>query len=223
MRVLYIIAIFFAFLFIIIMIAGTVGTNDERDRYYRYQMEDDEYSYYDSTPQYVETTYISVGISIPYFLFMLTLCILGLVCVKTATNKVFGIIGLSLTGLMLIWGLLVLSNPRNMSFDEVGGGWILYGIFTLVLAIIGTVQAFRYHGSKQVHFMPQPGWPPQQPWNAGQPPYGQPGYPPQQPYGQPGYPPQQQPPYPQQTGYPPQQGQPGYPPPPPPGQAPWTR
>jgi hypothetical protein len=145
MRVLYIITIVFAFLFIIIMAAGTAGTNEERDRYYRYQMDGDDFGYYDSTPQYVESTYIAVGISIPYFLFMITLCILGLVYVKTATNKVFSIIGLSLTGIMLVWGLVVLSSPRSMSFDEVGGGWILYGVFTLVLAIIGTVQAFRAH------------------------------------------------------------------------------
>jgi hypothetical protein len=132
---------------------------------------------------------------------------------------VFAIIGLSLTLIMVIWGIVIIGNPRSISFDEVGGAWILYGIMTMAIAIVGTAQAFQFHNKKRMQTQPQPNW--------NQPPYGNP-YPPQQPYNQgyPPYPPQQgQPPYPPSgyPPYPPQQGQPPYPPPPPPGQAPWTR
>ncbi|MGL5889895.1 MAG: hypothetical protein ACRC3B_08415 [Bacteroidia bacterium] len=219
MRVLYIIGIVIAFFFTIIMAAGTVGTSDERNSY-RYNYDTYDYDY--STPAYVESTYVAVGISMVYFLFVITLYILSLVIVKTSVARVFAIVGLSLTLIMLIWGLLVLENPRNLSFDEVGGAWILYGLITLAIAIVGTVQAFRYHNQKRTQA--------QHPatWNQ-YPPYGNPyqQYPPQQPYNQgyPPYPPQQgQPPYPPAgyPPYPPQQGQPPYPPPPP-GQAPWPR
>jgi hypothetical protein len=215
MRVFYIIGIVLAFFFIIIMAVGTVGTKKER---YRYSSNYDTFEYEYSTPAYVESTNIAVGISMVYFVFALTLYILSLVIVKTVTARVFSIIGLSLTLIMLIWGIIVLGNPTSISFDEVGGAWILYGLITLSIAIVGTAQAFQFHNKKRMQTQPQPNW--------NQPPYGNPypPYPPQQPYNQ-GYPPypppQGQPPYPP-TGYPPPQGQPPYPPPPP-GQAPWVR
>jgi hypothetical protein len=219
MRVLYIIGIVLAFFFIIIMAAGTVGTREERHRY-SYNYDTFEYDY--STPAYVESTYIAVGISMVYFLFAITLYILSLVIVKTATARVFAIIGLSLTLIMVIWGIVIIGNPRSISFDEVGGAWIFYGIMTMAIAIVGTAQAFQFHNKKRMQTQQQPNW-------NQQPPYGNPypPFPPQQPYNQgyPPYPPQQgQPPYPPSgyPPYPPQQGQPPYPPPPP-GQAPWTR
>jgi hypothetical protein len=216
MRVLYIIGIVFAFFFTIVMTAGTVGTSEEKRRHYiSYELY--EYDYGD--PEYVQSTEIAVGISFAYFVFAFALYILSVVLVKTTTARIFAIIGLALTLIMTVWGIIVMGNPRSISFDEVGGAWILYGLITLTIAIIGTVQAFRYHNQQRPP-MPQPGWPP---YNQPYPPY-----PPQQPYGQ-GYPPYNQPPYPPQPPYgqppyPPQQGQPPYPPPPPPpGQAPWIR
>ncbi len=206
MRVFYIIGIVIAFFFIIIMTAGTVGTKEEVDRYNNNY---DVFEYDYSTPAYVESTYIAVGISMVYFVFTITLYILSLVIVKTATARVFAIIGLSLTLIMLIWGIIVIGNASRISFDEVGAAWVLYGLITLAIAIVGTAQAFRYHNKKRVQAQPQPNW-------NQQPPYGNvyPPFPPQQ--GQPPYPPSGYPPY------PPQQGQPPYPPPPP-GQAPWGR
>ncbi|MCU0433614.1 MAG: hypothetical protein MUC87_09200 [Bacteroidia bacterium] len=211
MRVLYIVGIVFAFFFLIIMAAGTVGTAEEKRRYRS------DYEYYDydyTTPQYVESTYIATGISFVYFVFAYVLYILSLIFVKTTAARIFAIIGLALTLIMTVWGIIVAGNARSISFDEVGGAWILYALITLAISIIGTVQSFRYHNQQRAQRQ-QPGWPP---YNQPYPPY-----PPQQPYGQgyppynqPPYPPQQQPPYPpQQPPYPPQQGQPPYPPPPP--------
>ncbi|MCA6362353.1 MAG: hypothetical protein IM638_04905 [Bacteroidetes bacterium] len=222
MRALYIIGIVFAFFFIIVMVAGTAGTASEKRGYYNsYEL----YEYDYSEPEYVRSTEIAVSISFVYFVFMYVLYILSLVLVKTTASRIFSIIGLSLTLIMTVWGILVMNNPRSITFDEVGGAWILYGLITLSIAIIGTVQAFRYYNLQRAAQTPQswppygqpyPPYPPQQPYGQGYPPYNPQQYPPQPPY------PPQQPNY-GQPPYPPQQGQPPYPQQPPPGQAPWIR
>jgi hypothetical protein len=219
MRVFYIIAIVFAFFFTIIMTAATIGTASEK-RNYSYNYEQYEYDF--GKPRHVESTEIAVGISFVYFLLCFALYIFTLVAVKTTVARIFGIIGLSLTFIMTVWGVIVAGNPSSITFDEVGGAWVLYALITLAIAIIGTVQSFKYYNQQRAAQTPQ-GWPqyghpypPQQPYGQGYPPYNPQQYPPQPPY------PPQQPNY-GQPPYPPQQGQPPYPPPPPPGQAPWIR
>lgn len=258
MRAINIIFIVLSFFFIIIMTAGTAGTRSERSRYYdrmTYSQNIDPYGYdsYDyGDPAYVTSTYVAVGMSMGFFVFAIVFSILNVTLVKTKTSRVLGIIGLSLTVLMTIWGIMALSSPRSMSFDEIGGAWVFYGVIMLTFSIIATVQAFRYHNQKnppvafgagnfqQPYGQPYPPFQqmqnPYQPYQQNFPPYmGPPNqYPPQTPYypqtpqqpPQPYYPPQPQQPYqpPQQQQNPYAPQDPPVPPqtPPPPVQNPWA-
>lgn len=74
----------------------------------------------------------------------LTIDLLGLIKVKTTTVKVLGIIGLSLTGIFLLWTFVILSSPSSISFDEVGPAWVLYCLVMLAFTIVGLVQSVRY-------------------------------------------------------------------------------
>lgn len=89
-------------------------------------------------------------VSIFFFLFFITTDILGLLKVKTKTVKILGIIGVSLTGIMLIWDLLIISSPSNLSFDEVGGGFAFYALIILAFSIVGLVQAVRFSKNEKV-------------------------------------------------------------------------
>lgn len=89
-------------------------------------------------------------ISLFFFLFFITTDVLGLLKVKTKTVKVLGIIGISLTGIMLIWDLLILSSPSSLSFDEVGGAFSLYSLTVLAFSIVGLVQSVRFSKNEKV-------------------------------------------------------------------------
>ena len=219
MRAVNIIFIVLSFFFLIVMTAGTFGTKSERDRYYErlsYSQDyDSGYSYEDyGDPAYVKSTRIAVTMSFVFFVFSLTRFVLNFLLVKTSTSRVLAIIGLVLTLALIAWGAMALDSPRSISFDEIGGAWILYAVVCLVFAIIGTVQAFSYYKLKHptVPFygnnfqQPYPPVPPfqQNPYPPYQPqpnPYQQPYYPPQQNpapqnWQQPNYPPQNNPPQP---------------------------
>lgn len=219
MRALFIVAIVFAFLFTIIMIAGTAATDEARDRYYERVYSSDSYSYgsYDyAEAEFATMTRGFAAIGIFYFIWAYIVFICGLAFVKTKTSKVISIITISLNTIMLAWAVMVIAEPRHMSFDEVGGAFIFYALLTFVFSIIGTVQAFRYHSQKN-NPQPLPGQFQQAYANPFlQPQYQQPNpYQQQQqqnPYSQPYYPPfdsyrnpqqQQQPPFPQQQQQPP--------------------
>ena len=87
---------------------------------------------------------IEAGIvTMVFFFFYLALYVLSLVRIKTTTMKVFSIIGMSLTGIMLAWDALMISSPGGVSFDEVGPAWVIYGVVMLAFTIVGTVHAFK--------------------------------------------------------------------------------
>jgi hypothetical protein len=83
-------------------------------------------------------------ISLFFFLFFITTFLLGLIKIKRITNKVFSIIGLSLTALFLLWDLVMLSSPSGISFDEVGIGFFFFVPMLITFSIIGIVQSIRY-------------------------------------------------------------------------------
>ena len=82
--------------------------------------------------------------SIFFFLLFITIDLLGLLKVKTKTTKIMSIIGLSISGIFLLWNFGVLADPGAMSFDEVGGAWILYSFIMLAFSIVGLTQAVRF-------------------------------------------------------------------------------
>lgn len=98
---------------------------------YQYSNEDDEKT--------MEAGFVTMG----FFLIYTVLFVLSLIKIKKTTMKVFSIIGLSLTGIMILWDGLMISSPSGISFDEVAPGWILYQVVMLAFMIIGTIQAFK--------------------------------------------------------------------------------
>ncbi|OFX28356.1 MAG: hypothetical protein A2X08_10785 [Bacteroidetes bacterium GWA2_32_17] len=87
----------------------------------------------------VEAGFVTMG----FFLMCVVLYILSLVKIKTTTMKVFSIIGLSLTGIMILWDGVMIASPSGISFNEVVPGWIFFGVVMLAFMIIGTIHAFK--------------------------------------------------------------------------------
>ena len=99
-------------------------------------------SYYDSNRDNEMTQ--EMGFISLFFLFVyLAVEILTFVKLKTKTMKVLTIIGISFTGIMLLWDALMISSPGGVSFDEVGPVWVLFGIIQLAFCIVGVIHAFR--------------------------------------------------------------------------------
>jgi hypothetical protein len=78
-----------------------------------------------------------------YFMIIETVFILSLVRLRKKTMKVIAIIAISLTAVMMLWDGLMISSPNAISFDEVGGAWIIYILIILAFSIVGTIQAFK--------------------------------------------------------------------------------
>jgi hypothetical protein len=98
-----------------------------------------------------DATSTAAMVSIFFFLLFITVDLLGLMKVKTKVNKVFAIIGLSLSGIMLLWNFLVLADPGAISFDEVGGAFIFYSLVVIAFSIVGLVQSIRFSRGPQQH------------------------------------------------------------------------
>lgn len=82
-------------------------------------------------------------ITMAFFLMYVVLYLLSIIKIKTTTMKVFSIIGLSLTGIFMIWDSIMISSPSSISFDETAPGWIFYGVVMLAFLIVGTIHSFR--------------------------------------------------------------------------------
>lgn len=102
---------------------------------------DDNFEYYHDKAQ--EATVSAGIITMIYFLIMETIFILSLIRLKTKTIKVFSIIGISLTSIMILWDALMISSPGGISFDEIGLAWVLFMLIMFAFSIVGTVHAFR--------------------------------------------------------------------------------
>ncbi len=100
------------------------------------------YDYYESGKDDELTTEAGI-VTMIFFFFYMALYVLSLMKIKTTTMKVFSIIGMSLTGIVLAWDALVISSPGSLSFDEVGVAWIGFGLVMLAFSIVGTVHAFK--------------------------------------------------------------------------------
>jgi hypothetical protein len=85
---------------------------------------------------------------IPFFLLFITINILGLVKIKTTTVRVLSIIGLSVSGILLLLDLFVIEESGKASFDEVGSVFALYALMVLAFSIVGLVQSVRFQRKK---------------------------------------------------------------------------
>lgn len=103
------------------------------------------YSSYSSGSIRANEATVSAGVaSLIFFLFYIAMDILGMIKIKTQTIKVLSIIGLSFSGLMLLWNFSMMANPGSISFDEVGGVWGLYALVMLAFSIVGLVQSIKF-------------------------------------------------------------------------------
>ncbi len=118
------------------------------DDYYDSYDTYDSYDYsYDDSSMYEEQadagTRLGGIVSVLFMLISAAAFVLALLKIKTKTMKVISIIGLSISGLFLLWAMLPLASPSAASFDEIGAAFGLAGIALLGLHIVGVVHAFK--------------------------------------------------------------------------------
>lgn len=151
MRAFYILGIIFSILLIIVTGYFIAEYQSARYSYYSY---DYSYNSYGSDSSYYEMREVTSNWAITtlfFFLYYIAVDILGLVKIKRTTTKVLSIIGLSLSGIMLFWDLLVISSPGGISVDEVGGVWVLYALIYLAFSIVGLVQAVKWKNRNKLN------------------------------------------------------------------------
>ena len=147
-RALYIIGIVFSLVFFIVAgyYVGEVSSARMQDIFSSYDTFNSySYSSYDSSS---DLTMEAGMVSLFFFLFFIFADIMGIVKVKTTTMRVFGIIGLAITGLFLLWNLGMMTSPGSMSFDEVGIGFMFYCFISLAFSIVGLIQSVRFKQRK---------------------------------------------------------------------------
>lgn len=102
---------------------------------------------YDDAEMYDEQaengTLLGGIISVLYMVISAGAFVLALMRIKTRTMKVISIIGLSLSGIFLLWAVLPMASPASISFDEIGRAFGLAGMALLSFHIVGIVHAFK--------------------------------------------------------------------------------
>jgi len=116
---------------------------------YDYSYDDYEYgSYdYDYTSDYNQRQKLTIEAGLVtqlFFLFFTTISILWITKVKRVVAKVFGIISLTISGIMVLADLLLLTFP-DADFDDCAPFWILYALHMIPFTIIGLVQVAKYN------------------------------------------------------------------------------
>lgn len=104
--------------------------------------------HYASYGRAADLTMEAAGIMVVFVLFFTGAMIANLVKIKTLTSKVMAIIGLSFSLLILLVNLMVFSSPSNLTFDESGGFFFIYGLICLAFFIVFLVQSVRYRKRK---------------------------------------------------------------------------
>ena len=149
-RAFYIIGIVFSVFFLFVITYYTEEVSSARIDYLFSDYGD--YSSYGynsySSSSYKDLTFEASLWSLFFFLTFITIDLLGLLKVKTTTTKVLSIIGLSFSGLFLLWNFAVMASPGSLSFDEVSPGWGFYCLVMLAFGIVGLVQSVRYSKRK---------------------------------------------------------------------------
>ena len=134
-------------LVLVIVVFGVIGyyINEVNEAQWAYWSNYDynDYNYY-SYPDYGPVTTEAALAMVPFTLFFIFAYIGNMFKVKTVTTKVFTIIGLSFTLLLVLIHLLVFAEPSSLSFDESGGFFIIYHIINLAFFIVLLVQSIRY-------------------------------------------------------------------------------
>lgn len=138
----YIAGIVFSVIFL--FTCGFYVAEVDAARSYAYMSYYSDATFYESLSWGTSATLEAATVSLFFFLAFITIDLLGLIKVKTTTMKVMGIIGLSISGIFLLWDFAVLSSPSSLSFDEVGVGFMFYCLIMLAFTIVGLVQSAKY-------------------------------------------------------------------------------
>ena len=139
-KALYIVGIVFSVIFLILTFGYAEEVSSARWTDYSYYSYD--YYYYDYSAS--DLTMNAALWSLFFFLSFIAIDLLGLLKVKTKTTKILSIIGLSLSGMFVLWNFAVLSSPGSLSFDEVSPAWVFYCLAMLAFTIIGLIQSIRF-------------------------------------------------------------------------------
>lgn len=153
-KALYIVGIVFSVIFLILSVGYADEVNSAGYSYYNSYSYDsygydsygyDDYSYnnYGSSSS-SDLTMEAALWSLFFFLSFIAIDLLGLIKVKTKTTKILSIIGLSLSGMFLLWNFAVLSSPGALSFDEVAPAWVLYCLAMHVFSFLGLIQSIKF-------------------------------------------------------------------------------
>lgn len=157
MRAFFIVTCVLSLVYIVCAFAITAYVDDQRSEalwsydystdYYDYSYDYD-YSYNNYASEMYEEnaedgTRMGGIISVFYMLVSAAVFLMALIRIKTGTMKVISIIGLSLSGLFLLWAMLPMASPGGVSFDEIGAAFGLAGMALLGLNIVGVVHAFK--------------------------------------------------------------------------------
>lgn len=144
-RAFYIVGIVFSVIFFFV---SAYYISEARDAYlnelFSYDYSGYGYSYLYTGTSRADVSFEGALVSLFFFLAFLAIDLMGLLKVKTSTAKVMSIIGLSISGIFLLWNFGVLTSPGAMSFDEVGPAWMLYCMIVLAFSIVGLVQSVRF-------------------------------------------------------------------------------
>lgn len=147
-KALYIVGIVFSVIFLILTFGYAEEVSSARWNDYSYYSYDYygsyDYNYYDYGSSASDLTMNAALWSLFFFLSFIAIDLLGLLKVKTKTTKILSIIGLSLSGMFVLWNFAVLSSPGSLSFDEVSPAWVFYCLAMLAFTIIGLIQSIRF-------------------------------------------------------------------------------
>ena len=146
-KAIYIIGIVFAFIFIGICgyYADEVSSARMDYLFSSYSYLDSSYGGYSSYDSGYKDLTSEAGLwSLFFILFFTAMNLVGLIKVKTKTSKVLSVIGLSFSGIILLWNFAVIASPGSMSFDEVSPAWIFFTLMMMAFAIIGLIQSIRF-------------------------------------------------------------------------------
>ena len=152
-KALYIVGIVFSVIFLILSVGYADEVNSASYSSYFYDSYNSygsyDYNYYDYGSSASDLTMEAALWSLFFFLSFIAIDLLGLIKVKTKTTKILSIIGLSLSGMFLLWNFAVLSSPGALSFDEVAPAWVLYCLMMHVFSFLGLIQSIKF-GRKAV-------------------------------------------------------------------------
>ena len=116
-RAIYIVGIAFSFLFIFVVAYYDSEVSKAKVGYLWSNFDVYGGDLYSSGYEHKKLTVAAGMWSCLFFLMFIGIDIFGLVKINTKTTKVLGSVGLSVSGIFLLWNLGMISSPESITFD----------------------------------------------------------------------------------------------------------